>query len=80
VIVERRFTSGALRSPETRFHTTTAIDGISAAAEFRPDAILLDIGMPRINGYELPRRIRAETWGGDILLIAVTGWGQSSDS
>jgi signal transduction histidine kinase/CheY-like chemotaxis protein len=60
-------------------HATNAIDGMSAAAEFRPDAILLDIGMPKINGYELARRIRAEMWGGDILLIAVTGWGQSSD-
>jgi PAS domain S-box-containing protein len=45
----------------------------------RPDAAILDIGMPDLNGYEVARRIRAETWGVDILLLAVTGWGQRDD-
>jgi signal transduction histidine kinase/ActR/RegA family two-component response regulator len=54
-------------------------EGFNIAAEFHPDAALLDIGMPRINGYELARRIRAETWGRNMLLIAVTGWGQPGD-
>jgi PAS domain S-box-containing protein len=55
----------------------TAYDGASAVAEaerFRPDAVLLDIGMPRLNGEEACRRIRATPWGKDTVLIAVTGW------
>ena len=41
--------------------------------------ILLDIGMPKLNGYEACRRIRTEGWSGDVLIVAVTGWGQESD-
>lgn len=60
----------------------TARDGVEAlqkAEEHRPDVIVLDIGMPKLNGYEAARRIRQEPWGRDILLIAVTGWGQEKD-
>jgi CheY-like chemotaxis protein len=60
----------------------TAHDGLEAvqAAEvFRPDVILLDIGLPKLNGYEAARRIRGQPWGGDMVLIAVTGWGQEED-
>lgn len=60
----------------------TANDGMQAlelAAAFRPDVILLDIGMPKLNGYETCRRIRAETWGSKPILIALTGWGQVED-
>ncbi len=59
-----------------------AHDGEQALAEadaFRPHVALLDIGMPRLNGYEVAREIRAQPWGRDMLLIAVTGWGQSED-
>ena len=63
---------------ETR-QASDGLEGLNMAAEFHPDAALLDIGMPRVNGYELARRIRAETWGKDMLLIAVTGWGQPGD-
>ncbi|HUP23101.1 MAG TPA: PAS domain S-box protein [Thermoanaerobaculia bacterium] len=62
--------------------TETAHDGLealAAAARFRPDVILLDLGMPRLDGYEAARRIRSEPWGRDVLLVAVTGWGQDSD-
>jgi CheY-like chemotaxis protein len=45
----------------------------------QPQAIILDIGMPAMNGYEVARRIRAEAWGKETLLIAVTGWGQAED-
>jgi two-component system, sensor histidine kinase len=45
----------------------------------QPDALVLDIGMPGMNGYELARHIRAEEWGRGALLIAVTGWGQRED-
>jgi CheY-like chemotaxis protein len=40
---------------------------------------LLDIGMPRADGYEVARRIRCEPWGRGITLVALTGWGQESD-
>jgi signal transduction histidine kinase/CheY-like chemotaxis protein len=60
----------------------TAGDGIQAfeiAASFRPQTAILDIGMPGLNGYELARRIRDEPWGRDMLLVALTGWGQQED-
>lgn len=60
----------------------TANDGINAieAAElFRPDVILMDIGMPRLNGLDATRQIRARPWGKEILIIALTGWGQEGD-
>ncbi len=60
----------------------TAYDGeeaVRAAAEFRPEVVLLDIGLPKLNGYEACRRIREQPWGKFIVLIAVTGWGQDED-
>ncbi|MEP7245376.1 MAG: ATP-binding protein [Gammaproteobacteria bacterium] len=55
-------------------------DGALEAAEvFRPDVALLDIGMPGLSGYEVAERIRAQPWGRDVTLIALTGWGQSQD-
>lgn len=57
----------------------TAADGaqaVAAAAEHRPDIALLDIGMPKLDGYEVARQIRAEPWGKAIRLVALTGWGQ----
>jgi PAS domain S-box-containing protein len=62
--------------------TRTAHDGLEAldvAAAFRPDLIFLDIGMPRLNGYDTARRIRTQPWGRDTTLIALTGWGQEDD-
>jgi signal transduction histidine kinase/CheY-like chemotaxis protein len=59
-----------------------ALDGfqaIQAAENFRPEIILLDIGMPKLDGYETARRIRAQPWGIHIALVAVTGWGQEED-
>jgi PAS domain S-box-containing protein len=55
------------------------LEGVAAAAAYRPDMILLDIGMPKLNGYEACRRIRAEPWGKGILIAAITGWGQEED-
>jgi CheY-like chemotaxis protein/nitrogen-specific signal transduction histidine kinase len=54
-------------------------EALSAAEKYRPEIILLDIGMPLMNGHEVCRRIRAEAWGHEMLLVAVTGWGQESD-
>jgi signal transduction histidine kinase len=52
---------------------------VQAAAEFRPDIVLLDIGMPQLNGYEACRRIRDGAGGAPIVIVAVTGWGQPED-
>ena len=61
---------------------SVAHDGPSALAaleDFDPDAVLLDIGMPRMDGYEVARRIRATAKHAGVLLIALTGWGQEQD-
>jgi CheY-like chemotaxis protein len=60
----------------------TAYDGLEAvgvADEFRPDVVLLDISLPKINGYEVAHRIRQQPWGQGTVLIALTGWGQEAD-
>jgi DNA-binding response OmpR family regulator len=62
--------------------TRTAHDGESAvvtAESFLPEVVLLDIGLPKLNGYEVAQRIRESDWGQSMFLIAVTGWGQEED-
>ena len=62
--------------------TQTAYDGqegVEVAGEFRPEVMLLDIGLPKLNGYEACCRIREQPWGKKVVLIAVTGWGQEED-
>ena len=62
--------------------THTAYDGfeaVAAAATFRPDVVLLDIGLPKLNGYEAARKIREQPWGQTMVLVALTGWGQDED-
>jgi CheY-like chemotaxis protein len=49
------------------------------AGESDPDVILLDIGLPGLNGYDACRRIREQPWGKRIVLVALTGWGQEED-
>jgi CheY-like chemotaxis protein/two-component sensor histidine kinase len=60
----------------------TAYDGLEAvqvASEFRPEVVLLDIGLPKIDGHQVAQRIRQETWGRQVCLIAVTGWSDETD-
>jgi PAS domain S-box-containing protein len=60
----------------------TTYDGegaVDLAASFRPEVILLDIGMPILNGYDACRRIREQAWSEKAVLIALTGWGQEED-
>jgi CheY-like chemotaxis protein len=54
-------------------------EAVRAADEFRPQVVLLDIGLPIMNGYEVALAIRKEPWGKNVILIAVTGWGQEKD-
>lgn len=59
-----------------------AYDGSDAARlarQLQPDVLVLDIGMPGLNGYEVARHVRAQDWGARALLIAATGWGQEDD-
>lgn len=66
----------------TGHETCLAHDGqeaLEAAEKFAPHLIMLDIGLPRLNGYEVARRIRAEPWGQGITIVAATGWGQEED-
>lgn len=55
------------------------IEAIAAAEKIRPDVVLLDIGMPNVDGHDACRRMRALPWAKDMLLIAQTGWGQDED-
>ena len=48
-------------------------------SRFRPEVALIDLGMPKLNGYEVCRRIRETDWGKRMVLIAQTGWGQEED-
>ena len=64
------------------YEVRTAHDGEQALEEadrFRPDLVLMDIGMPRMDGYEAARRLRQAAWAADVRLVALTGWGQDED-
>ena len=62
--------------------TAMAHDGMAAldtAGSFKPEVVFLDIGMPSMDGHETARRIRQQPWGKDMVLVALTGWGQTED-
>src|SRR5690606_36083243 len=64
------------------YAATIATDGRSAleiAEAERPDAVLMDLGLPDVSGYDICRRLRARPWGEGILIVAVTGWTRESD-
>jgi two-component system CheB/CheR fusion protein len=52
---------------------------LDTVKRLKPDIVILDIGMPDIDGYEVAQRMRHEAWGERLLLIAITGWGQAED-
>ncbi len=63
-------------------HVQTAYTGrhaLELAEAFRPHAVLLDIGLPDLDGYQLAAKFRAAPWGRGVSLVAVTGWGQEED-
>ncbi|HEX4826533.1 MAG TPA: response regulator [Candidatus Polarisedimenticolaceae bacterium] len=62
--------------------THTAHDGLEAleaAEKHRPEIVLMDIGLPKMNGFDTAQRIREQPWGKDMTLVALTGWGQEED-
>jgi PAS domain S-box-containing protein len=64
------------------YEVSVAHDGeeaLAKAIELRPDVVLLDIGLPKLNGYDVARQIRLEPWGSTPMLVAITGWGQAED-
>ena len=63
-------------------HVQTKHDGpstLAAVREHKPDVVVLDIGLPQMDGYEVARRLRAMPGGEAMMLIALTGYGQSED-
>jgi CheY-like chemotaxis protein len=69
-----------LRSTGHDVHTARdGVEAVAAAERLRPSIVLLDVGMPRMNGYDAARKIRAQPWGRNVLLIAQTGWSQDED-
>ena len=61
------------------FTATNGGTALQSIERHLPEVVLLDIGMPMLDGYEVARRIRAQPWGQRITLVALTGWGQDSD-
>jgi two-component system, chemotaxis family, CheB/CheR fusion protein len=55
---------------------SSGAEALKIGADLRPDVVLLDLGMPGMDGYEVARRMRKESWGKDVVLVALTGWGQ----
>lgn len=62
--------------------TCVAHDGMAAleaSERFRPDVVLLDLGLPKMNGIDVCRQIREQPWGTTIVILALTGWGRQDD-
>ena len=89
MLEERRRTAEAFREERERYRVTltsigdavitTDTEHLEAAEQFRPDVILMDVGMPRLNGLDATRQIRSNSWGTSTIIIALTGWGQVGD-
>jgi CheY-like chemotaxis protein len=55
------------------------LEALQTARAMQPELVLMDLGMPKLSGYEVAKRIREESWGRDMVLVALTGWGQDED-
>jgi CheY-like chemotaxis protein len=55
------------------------VEAIAAVEKHRPEVVLLDIGLPKLSGHDVCRHVREQSWGKDIVVIALTGWGQEED-
>lgn len=55
------------------------VEAVKAVEKYRPEVVLLDIGLPKLDGHEVCRRVREQPWGKNIVIIALTGWGQEDD-
>jgi CheY-like chemotaxis protein len=55
------------------------LEAIEAVEKYRPEVVLLDIGLPNLSGHDVCKRVREQSWGKDIVVIALTGWGQEED-
>jgi CheY-like chemotaxis protein len=67
-----------LYGAEVRF-TLSGEETVKVAERFLPEVVLMDISMPGMSGYDAARAIRAAPWGRDMVLVALTGWGRSTD-
>jgi CheY-like chemotaxis protein len=69
-----------LRTMGHEVHTAhDGLEAVDATAEFQPDMVLLDLGLPKLNGFDAARRIREQPGGRERVVIALTGWGQEED-
>ena len=59
--------------------TEDGVEAVELAETYRPDVMLLDIGMPKMNGFQCAQHLRKQSWGKELVLIALTGWGQEDD-
>ena len=76
---QRRFPSSCACRVTRPSRRTTGEEAIKKADVFRPDVMLLDIGLPKLSGHDVARWIREQPWGQEMLLVALTGWGQGED-
>jgi len=58
---------------------TSGPQALAIGRDFKPDAVILDLGMPGMDGFETAARLKEQTWGKSIFLIALTGWGREDD-
>jgi PAS domain S-box-containing protein len=61
------------------FQAHDGVEALAAIERHHPEVVLLDIGLPKLDGHEVCRRVREQPWGKDIVIIALTGWGQEDD-
>jgi two-component system CheB/CheR fusion protein len=67
------------RAGFTTLRAQGGAEALEAIRKHKPDAAVLDLGMPDVDGRQVARQVRAEAWGARLVLVAVTGWGQEAD-